>query len=68
MENNDKSLLYVGYKCKAKVNSNYPCYITALYITTEEQEDFIKWWHAEIKPLLDKKFKSKNRSNKNDKI
>lgn len=57
IKENDKEthMLYVGYKCKAKVNSCYPCYITVTHLTKEEQEQFIEWWHREIEPVLQDK-------------
>lgn len=57
MSDKDLSLLFVGYKCKGKVKSKFPCYYSALYLTDEQQEDFIKWWHENIEPKIDKKIK-----------
>lgn len=57
MSDKDLSLLFVGYKCKGNVKSNYPCYISALYLTTKHQEEFIEWWHKTIEPKIDKKLK-----------
>lgn len=39
-------------------------YVTATHLTTKNQEDFIKWWHSEIAPIIDKKidyYKSKQK-------
>lgn len=55
-ENNKEThLLYVGYKCKAKIKSCYPCYITVTHLTNEKQEQFIEWWQKEIEPKLQDK-------------
>lgn len=37
MSDKDLSLLFVGYKCKGKVKSKFPCYYSALYLTDEQQ-------------------------------
>ncbi len=53
----DKSLLFVGYKCKGNVKSNYRCCVDAVYLTDKHQDKFISWYREKIQPELDKKYK-----------
>lgn len=55
MSKDETHMLYVGYKCKGKVKSNYGHYVTVTHLTNEEQEQFIEWWHKEIEPVLQDK-------------
>ena len=51
MSKKEQNLTMIGYNCKGLSKR----YITCTYLTAKKQEKFIKYWHKEIEPLLNKK-------------